>query len=1059
MRNSVRLALFIFVCGLSVFPAWANDTIRIYSESIKTYSSMTQDESTKKALAGCYAMRAYGYAEENKYSMAIEDLRAAINLNKDPDYFARLAEYLAHTGDRKEAYSVLDSAISSTPKDKAVPLYVMRSKLLKEDGKEDNALSELNVVPKDPKSAFELAQLSVTLYRPTQAIEAYKIASKDDGYTGKRACIELAEYLSKQGQDQEALEWFTQSIKREPENIWYRAQFYQDRCKFEEALKDYNEYVPLCIKTLSSATPELKKYAVDNLKRAFEKRAIVLRQLGRYDQALSDYGELIQVEPENLDLYLKRYLYLSSLGRTEEALNDLNKMISISPVEGHNKRAWFYNKIMKIDLAQDDYNQMIKIAQGEADSASGETKSDKLGVLATTYTIRADFNEINNELQSAVDDMTQAIKTIEKKLDYVKPEEKYGVQAYLSGLYLNRAQLLEKQGKKTDQSADLQEALVICQRIFDQSTPEERDKKSWIKNRLCNALFAQALFKLKNESYQAGIPYMDQTLVLDKSNIASRVDYHREANKFEQTEADCLSYVALRKQAYDYPPKRENIYYDPKQAAKNEYITALRGLVSVYKHFNKLDKVVDTCNQILAISPTSGFAFDEKIRAFEKLGSTEKVNLTCEEAAATWGKPYCDEYVVGEALYKLKRYEKAFESLNASLAENESDSARYFRAKTCIALGNNNQAKSDMRQVLYILNSSSSLNDYGKSMLADAQSYLKSVGEDIVLAAKKLPSKQTATASNSSSKPASTPAATSSSLNQPIKDKWALVIGISNFELPGHNLKCAAKDAEDFYKYLVTEAGFRKDHVCLLLNEKATRKNIMAAFGSRFLPAVTEPGDLVVIFISTHGTPAEKDNGKRNFIVAYDTDPADLYPTGVDMDELYSRIKEGVNTDRALIVMDTCYSGAGIPGKGLDESANFDAKQIAAGCGRLVITSSANNEKSYESGNSGNGVFTKYFLQALRESGGKVEVKKAFESAKEKVRWEVKSSFNKSQIPQLGGEWEGKELLLTAPVSNPRPSFARGFIESFAPSTNTSKPNQNPTAGIQPATKVLKKKK
>lgn len=32
------------------------------------------------------------------------------------------------------------------------------------------------------------------------------------------------------------------------------------------------------------------------------------------------------------------------------------------------------------------------------------------------------------------------------------------------------------------------------------------------------------------------------------------------------------------------------------------------------------------------------------------------------------------------------------------------------------------------------------------------------------------------------------------------------------------------------------------------------------------------------------------------------------------MDELYSRVKAGVNTDRALIVMDTCFSGAGGPG-------------------------------------------------------------------------------------------------------------------------------------------------
>lgn len=213
----------------------------------------------------------------------------------------------------------------------------------------------------------------------------------------------------------------------------------------------------------------------------------------------------------------------------------------------------------------------------------------------------------------------------------------------------------------------------------------------------------------------------------------------------------------------------------------------------------------------------------------------------------------------------------------------------------------------------------------------------------------------------------------------------------------------------------------------------------MTAFGTKFLPSVSEPGDLVVIFISTHGTPANKDNAGRNYVVAYNTDASNLYPTGVDMDDLYGRIKDGVNTDRALIVMDTCFSGAGVPGaKSLGDGANFDINQIAQGCGRLVITSSSNNERSYESINSNNGVFTKYFLQSLRQSGGKIDVKKAFDTTCEKVQWEVKNAFNKTQTPQLGGEWEGKELILTAPASKPRTVFNVPFAQSVSAPVSAS---------------------
>ena len=189
----------------------------------------------------------------------------------------------------------------------------------------------------------------------------------------------------------------------------------------------------------------------------------------------------------------------------------------------------------------------------------------------------------------------------------------------------------------------------------------------------------------------------------------------------------------------------------------------------------------------------------------------------------------------------------------------------------------------------------------------------------------------------------------------------------------------SAKDALDFYHYLVNDAHFPKDHVLLLLNEQATRQNIMNAFGDEFLPAVSEPDDMVVIFVSTHGTPSTKDKGGRNYIVAYDTDKNELYATGVDMDELYRRLKEGVKTDRALIVMDACFSGAGVPGaKGLGVPDNFDANQIALGSGHLVLSSSSPKEQSWESMVAPNGVFTKHLLDCLKENNARIDIKSAF---------------------------------------------------------------------------------
>jgi uncharacterized caspase-like protein len=195
----------------------------------------------------------------------------------------------------------------------------------------------------------------------------------------------------------------------------------------------------------------------------------------------------------------------------------------------------------------------------------------------------------------------------------------------------------------------------------------------------------------------------------------------------------------------------------------------------------------------------------------------------------------------------------------------------------------------------------------------------------------------------------------------------------------------------------------------------------MSAFGSKWLPSVVEPGDMVVIYISTHGTPSDVDKGHRNYIVAHDTDAGDLYPSGVDMDEIYARIKDGVPSDRVLIVLDTCYSGAGVPGgKGLVRYSNFNMDRVPLGKGHLIISSSSNNQRSWESKSGKNSVFTRHLIDALKTNDGKVDVVSAFNKLKGDVQWEVKRDRGEEQVPVLGGSWTGKQLILAAPAASPR---------------------------------------
>ncbi|MBX9694937.1 MAG: caspase family protein, partial [Cyanobacteria bacterium] len=195
-------------------------------------------------------------------------------------------------------------------------------------------------------------------------------------------------------------------------------------------------------------------------------------------------------------------------------------------------------------------------------------------------------------------------------------------------------------------------------------------------------------------------------------------------------------------------------------------------------------------------------------------------------------------------------------------------------------------------------------------------------------------------------------------VNRPVRDKWALIVGISDYQnkdIP--RLKYASKDARDFRDYLVNEANFAPDHVRLLLNEQATQRRVLSELGTKFLARVAKPDDMVVLFFSSHGSPAQADIRGQNFIVASDTDPEDLYTTGIEMDKVVDSIKSRILSDRVLLVLDACHSGAvRTNSKGLYYKGNFDAEQLAQGTGQLVICSSEPNQQSWESKRYENGI-------------------------------------------------------------------------------------------------------
>ncbi|MCB9469093.1 MAG: caspase family protein [Candidatus Obscuribacterales bacterium] len=289
----------------------------------------------------------------------------------------------------------------------------------------------------------------------------------------------------------------------------------------------------------------------------------------------------------------------------------------------------------------------------------------------------------------------------------------------------------------------------------------------------------------------------------------------------------------------------------------------------------------------------------------------------------------------------------------------------------------------------------------------------------------------------------------------PVRDKWALVIGISNFKDPKINLKYPAKDARDFADFLVKQANFAGDHVKVLVDDKATRSNILDMLADKWLPRVAAPDDLVVIYVSSHGSPSHADVGGANFLVAHDTDPERLFSTGISMQELASIVKERVHSDRVVLFLDACHSGAArTGGKGLHRQLNFNADNLMQGTGQLVVCSSRADQISWESQKYENGVFTRQLINALGKEGKKTRLGSAFADLKDSVQEEVLADRGELQTPVMESKWRGSDLLLSCLPTKPR---AVPNINASVTRTPTSEPGVTPKPSAKSVPVYLKR--
>ncbi|MCX8192011.1 MAG: caspase family protein, partial [Nitrososphaerales archaeon] len=236
----------------------------------------------------------------------------------------------------------------------------------------------------------------------------------------------------------------------------------------------------------------------------------------------------------------------------------------------------------------------------------------------------------------------------------------------------------------------------------------------------------------------------------------------------------------------------------------------------------------------------------------------------------------------------------------------------------------------------------------------------------------------------------------------PSERRWAVIIGISDYDGTKNDIKYADDDAIDMLHTLINVYGYKRENIRLLISDyqinNATRDNIIDAINWLRDKEVSEE-DEVVFFYSGHGARGMANDGDNEAIdegiVPYESTSKSIIWDG-ELKAMFSNF----NSKRIVFIFDSCYSGG-----------MTDLKAT----GRIIVMSCSESGLSYEYDTLRNGVFTYFYVEEgmlmrladTNPNDGNVTVEEAFNYAKPKVS----SYANRKQVPTISDSFTNDLLL------------------------------------------------
>ncbi len=223
---------------------------------------------------------------------------------------------------------------------------------------------------------------------------------------------------------------------------------------------------------------------------------------------------------------------------------------------------------------------------------------------------------------------------------------------------------------------------------------------------------------------------------------------------------------------------------------------------------------------------------------------------------------------------------------------------------------------------------------------------------------------------------------------------YAIIIGIEGYSsLPKSDY---SYDDAKLVKNYLKALGVKERNIELLTDEKATLSGIMKSIEA-WLPNKLKKGGKVFVYYSGHGSPNPVTG--EAFIVPYDGDPNYLNVTGYPLKRLYEKLGR-LQASEVIVVLDSCFSGAGgrsVLAKGARPLV-MTSQSMVMPQNMVVLSATQGSQISTSSQEKGHGIFTYYFLKAIKD--GKKSVSEIYEHIKPYVEDDAKS-INVQQSPSI----------------------------------------------------------